>query len=82
MTVSGKLAGNHPARLTAAAQNGTISEKESNYYRLTACLFGAFCRFLLAGRQPICVKSNANPSKTHCDQGHDSFTGAVFPSGK
>ena len=31
--------------------------------RRTASPFGAFCPFLLGGRQPACVQKNKNPSK-------------------
>ena len=33
-----------------------VKRKGIEPYRLTARLFGAFCRFLLDGRQPICVE--------------------------
>ena len=45
-------------------------------------LFGAFCSFLLGGRQPACVQKNKNPSKIQGCPMRSSSAGAEMPADK
>ena len=47
--------------------------------RRTVSLFGAFCPFVLGGRQPACVQKNKNPSKIQGCPMRSSFAGAEMP---
>jgi len=45
-------------------------------------LFGAFCPFLLGGRQPACVQKNKNPSKIQGCPMRSSSAGAEMLADK
>ncbi len=53
-----------------------------NSCRLKASLFGAFCPFFFARRQPCRIKKNKNHSKIACLQVPRSFRGANGRAGK
>ena len=50
--------------------------------RRTASLFGAFCPFLLGGRQPACVQKNKNSSKIQGCPMRSSSAGAEMLADK
>ena len=50
--------------------------------RRTASLFGAFCPFVLGGRQPACVQKNKNPSKIQGCPMRSSSAGAEMLADK
>ena len=50
--------------------------------RRTASPFGAFCPFLLGGRQPACVQKNKNPSKIQGCPMRSSSAGAEMLADK
>ena len=50
--------------------------------RRTASLFGAFCSFLLGGRQPVCVQKSKNPSKVQGCPMRSSSAGAEMLADK
>ena len=50
--------------------------------RRTASLFGAFCPFVLGGRQPACVQKNKNPLKIQGCPMRSSSAGAEMLADK
>ena len=56
----------------------TTGRAESNFYRPTQALFGAFPFFRLVGRQPDCISKRKNPSKISLRRVRAVFTVRIF----